>query len=74
MIGGIPYLKRIYASYAHKGIQFIPLGGINATNLEDYLAEASVLCVGGTWIADKHLIDTGDWKQITDNACAALKF
>ena len=73
LIGGIPYLKRIYASYAHKGIQFIPLGGINATNLEDYLAEASVLCVGGTWIADKYLIDTENWKQITDNACAALR-
>ena len=72
LIGGIPYLKRIYASYAHKGIQFIPLGGINATNLDDYLAEESVLCVGGTWIADKTLIDAGNWKQITENARAAL--
>lgn len=72
LIGGIPYLKRIYASYAHKGIQFIPLGGINAGNLDDYLAEASVLCVGGTWIADKHLIDTENWTQIMKNAKSAF--
>ena len=72
LIGGIPYLKRIYASYAHKGIQFIPLGGINATNLDDYLAEESVLCVGGTWIADKSLIDAGNWTQITKNAKSAF--
>ena len=72
LIGGIPYLKRIYASYAHKGIQFIPLGGINATNLDDYLAEESVLCVGGTWIADKSLIDAGNWTQIMKNAKSAF--
>ena len=72
LIGGIPYLKRIYASYAHKGIQFIPLGGINSGNLDDYLAEASVLCVGGTWIADKHLIDTENWTQIMKNAKSAF--
>ena len=72
LIGGIPYLKRIYASYAHKGIQFIPLGGINATNLDDYLAEESVLCVGGTWIADKSSIDAGNWTQIMKNAKSAF--
>ena len=57
MIGGIP-TSNVFMRPTHiKGINYTT-GGINATNLEDYLAEASVLCVGGTWIADKHLIDT----------------
>lgn len=73
LIGGIPYLKRIYASYAHRGIQFIPLGGIVANNVNDYLAQESVLCVGGTWIADKSLIDAENWEQITDNAKQLFK-
>ena len=32
-LGGLSYLKNMQTPYAHLGIQFIPLGGLNAENL-----------------------------------------
>jgi 2-dehydro-3-deoxyphosphogluconate aldolase / (4S)-4-hydroxy-2-oxoglutarate aldolase len=66
--GGIAYLRSIAAPYMHLGIQFIPLGGINAANAEAYLREPSVLALGGSWLAPRELIQRKDWNGITGNA------
>ena len=68
MIGGLRYLKRVYAPYAHKEIQFIPLGGINQSHMADYLKEKFVIAVGGSWIANTGLIKAENWSGISDNA------
>lgn len=78
MIGGLRYLKRVFAPFAHKEIQFIPLGGIERIHINDYLKEKAVIAIGGSWIANKGLIEAKDWQSISENAriacsLAALK-
>ena len=62
--GGVNYLKSISEPYTHKNIQFVPTGGINTSNLKDYLSLNEVLAVGGTWIAKKTDIETRQWNMI----------
>ena len=71
MIGGMRYLKRVNAPYAHKNIQFIPLGGITASKINEYTQEPFILALGGSWISDKEIIKKKDWNQITENALFA---
>lgn len=71
--GGISYLKSIAAPYAHLNLRFIPLGGINADNLKSYLAEPTILAVGGSWLAPRNLIQNQDWKTIAENAREASR-
>ena len=73
MIGGIQYLKRVYTPYAHKKIQFIPLGGITLDGITEYTQEDFILALGGSWITDKKLIETKNWQQITQNSLSATK-
>ena len=65
--GGLAYLRDINAPYAHLGIEYIPLGGISAANLQKYLEEPAVLAVGGSWLAPRKLIQARDWDQISRN-------
>jgi 2-dehydro-3-deoxyphosphogluconate aldolase/(4S)-4-hydroxy-2-oxoglutarate aldolase len=66
--GGLDYLKSMAAPYAHLGVQFIPLGGINPSNLSKYLGSPLVAAIGGSWIASRDLINAQDWTSITNNA------
>lgn len=70
-MGGVAYLKNIYAPYAHLGVRFMPLGGLKATNIETYLKEPFTLALGGSWIATRDLIRAAAWDQITNNAAEA---
>lgn len=66
--GGLPHLKNIAAPYLHLGLKFIPLGGIGPDNLLDYLSSSLIAAVGGSWLAPREVIATGDWKKIESNA------
>ncbi|GHB16047.1 bifunctional 4-hydroxy-2-oxoglutarate aldolase/2-dehydro-3-deoxy-phosphogluconate aldolase [Salinicola rhizosphaerae] len=44
---------------------FCPTGGVTVDNAADYLALPNVMCVGGSWMAPKSLIDSEDWAGIT---------
>ena len=63
--GGLAYLKSLAAPYAHLGLRFLPLGGLHAGNLADYLADPLILAVGGSWLAPRKLISGQRWKEIT---------
>ncbi|MFL0809736.1 MAG: bifunctional 4-hydroxy-2-oxoglutarate aldolase/2-dehydro-3-deoxy-phosphogluconate aldolase [Agarilytica sp.] len=67
--GGIAMLKAIAGPLPH--IKFCPTGGVNISNVKDYLALDNVLCVGGTWMLDKSAIQSGNWTQIQESARAA---
>ena len=67
--GGAGYLKALSSPLPH--ITFCPTGGINANNASDYLALPNVACVGGSWVAPKELVASGDWAGITVLANAA---
>jgi len=51
--------------------RFLPLGGVNAGNLVEYLRAGS-WAVGGTWICKKELIDSGDFGKISELIKEAL--
>jgi 2-dehydro-3-deoxyphosphogluconate aldolase/(4S)-4-hydroxy-2-oxoglutarate aldolase len=67
-MGGLSYLKSINGPYNHLGIRYIPLGGISVNNLRDYAKFKPILAIGGSWIANKELINAQDWKEITKRA------
>lgn len=66
--GGLDHLKNIAAPFAHLGLRFIPLGGINAGNLREWLASDLIAAVGGSWLAPRDLIRGKNWAQIERNA------
>lgn len=61
--GGAPALKAIGAPIPQ--IRFCPTGGVSLKNAVDYLSLPNTLCVGGSWVAPKALVDAGDWDAIT---------
>ncbi|AEW18772.1 2-dehydro-3-deoxyphosphogluconate aldolase/4-hydroxy-2-oxoglutarate aldolase [Brucella abortus str. 2308 A] len=71
--GGAPFLKALSSPLA--GTFFCPTGGISLANARTYLPLPNVLCVGGSWVAPKELVEAGNWNAITDLAkdAAALK-
>lgn len=60
--GGIAMVKSLLAPYTD--IELMPTGGINANNINDYLAIPRVIACGGTWMVDKTLINEGRWDEI----------
>ena len=70
-MGGLSFLKSMDAPYKHLGVRYIPLGGISQNNLADYAKANQILAIGGSWIASKELIKSGNWSEITRAAKAA---
>ena len=64
-MGGLNYLKSMNAPYKHLNVKYIPLGGVSVNNLADYAAFNDILCIGGSWIANRELIKAKDWKEIS---------
>jgi len=71
--GGLAMIKALAAPYGHTGVKFMPTGGVSLSNLEEYLKNEAVLCVGGTWIATKELIKEKKWGDIRDNCRKAME-
>lgn len=46
--GGLPALRALTAPFG--GIRFCPTGGIREETAPEWLAQPSVLCVGGSWV------------------------
>lgn len=70
--GGVTYLKSLAAPYRHLGIEYFPLGGINADNMSDYLQMPDVPAVGGSWIVQKELVVKKDWAGLQARAAAVV--
>lgn len=71
--GGVTYLNSIAGPYAHLGLEYIPLGGLDENNFTRYLALKNVPAVGGSWIAPRDLIQKQAWPAITNNAIRATQ-
>ena len=48
-VGGPAFIRAVSAVFPD--VKFIPTGGINAGNVDEYLALPSVLACGGSWLA-----------------------
>ncbi|QXO17558.1 MULTISPECIES: bifunctional 4-hydroxy-2-oxoglutarate aldolase/2-dehydro-3-deoxy-phosphogluconate aldolase [Vibrio] len=59
--GGTAMLKALSAVYP---VQFMPTGGVNPGNVQEYLAIKAVVACGGTWMVPSDLMDKGDWDAI----------
>lgn len=69
--GGLSYLKNLAAPYTHRGVRFFPLGGLNPTNVREYLSSPLVAAVGGSWIAPRDAIRRENWDAIRSGAAQA---
>lgn len=63
-MGGLSYLKSVAAPYRHLEMRYIPLGGVNETNLAEYAESPDVLAVGGSWLVPKAMLESEDWNGI----------
>lgn len=67
--GGLKTLKALAAPFRH--VRFCPTGGITQASAPEWLAEESVLCVGGSWLVGKGVPD-GDAITAAAMKAAAL--
>ena len=65
LAGGVEMLKALAGPFAHTGVRFIPMGGINPDNLGGYLKLPIVAAAGGSWMVDRTLIAARRWDEIT---------
>jgi 2-dehydro-3-deoxyphosphogluconate aldolase/(4S)-4-hydroxy-2-oxoglutarate aldolase len=60
--GGIGMLKALGAPFPD--VLFCPTGGISRESAPDFLALPNVVCVGGSWVAPRAMLEAGDWAGI----------
>lgn len=71
--GGMKHLKAMSAPYNHLGLSYIPLGGVNTTNLADFVSDPLIAAVGGSWLAKPDQIKNGEFDKIQAQAEEATK-
>lgn len=69
-VGGVEALKSFSGPFPK--MNFCPTGGINLSNLNDFLKLKNVLCIGGSWITPPSVIKEKNFKQITKLSKEAL--
>lgn len=67
--GGVPMLKAMAGPFAD--LRFCPTGGVDATNVAQYLALPNVFAVGGSWLTPADAMAARDWPRITALAAQA---
>lgn len=60
--GGPAMLRAFAGPFAE--VKFCPTGGITRERAPQYLELSNVVCVGGSWLAPRGLVDGGDWNAI----------
>jgi 2-dehydro-3-deoxyphosphogluconate aldolase/(4S)-4-hydroxy-2-oxoglutarate aldolase len=71
--GGVAMLKALAGPFGHTGVKFVPTGGITAANLPNYLAISQVAAIGGSWMAERKLVNEKAWSKITALTAEAMK-
>ena len=62
--GGLPAIKALAAPYGN--MMFMPTGGINAKNINEYLAFPKILACGGSWMVNKEYIKNKQFDKIRE--------
>ncbi len=60
--GGLKMIKAMSAPYTK--MKFMPTGGINTSNVRDYLSYEKILACGGSWMVKGELINSGNFAEI----------
>lgn len=61
-VGGPAFIRAVSATYPDVG--FIPTGGVDASNVGDYLTVPSVVACGGSWLVRPELVREGRFDEI----------
>ena len=68
-LGGVAMLKALHGPFPE--FVFCPTGGIGEADAADYLAQANVACIGGSWMLPREWLQAGDFDKIAKAAAAA---
>ncbi len=71
VIGGTRWLQAMRGPFP--AAQFCATGGISNNEVADYLSQANVLCVGGSWMTPADAVKNKNWSHITALARAACQ-
>ena len=69
--GGVKMIKAMAAPYTN--IRFMPTGGINTSNLADYLNCKAVFCCGGSWMVPSDKIADKKFDEIEKMTAEAVE-
>jgi len=72
--GGLATIKALSGPFPN--MKFMPTGGINAKNIQEYLAFPKVLACGGSWMVKDSLINSHQFdeiKRLTSEAVGLVK-
>lgn len=62
--GGLAAMKALTGPFPN--VKFIPTGGVNGENVDEYIAAPFVYAVGGSWLCTKADIKAGNFEKITE--------
>lgn len=62
--GGLKAIKAMAAPYVN--LKFMPTGGINAKNINEYLAFPKIIACGGSWMVSSDLVKNKEFDKITE--------
>jgi 2-dehydro-3-deoxyphosphogluconate aldolase / (4S)-4-hydroxy-2-oxoglutarate aldolase len=71
VLGGPALIEALSAPFPQ--IRFVPTGGITAQTAPDYLAQPSVLAIGGSWMVPRRAILANDFTAISALSRAAAQ-
>ncbi|MBN1778201.1 MAG: bifunctional 4-hydroxy-2-oxoglutarate aldolase/2-dehydro-3-deoxy-phosphogluconate aldolase [Clostridiales bacterium] len=69
-VGGLKVIKALSGPYVD--VTFIPTGGVDESNLLDYLNFSKVIACGGSWMVDQKAIAAKDWAKIEEITSGAV--
>lgn len=61
--GGLDAIKALAGPFG--GVKFIPTGGVNSTNLAEFIRSPYIHAVGGSWVCPKADISSQNFEKIT---------
>ncbi len=61
--GGLDKIKAMSAPYGN--VKFMPTGGVNLDNVNDYLRCNKIVACGGSFMVKESFIDNDNWDEIT---------
>lgn len=72
--GGLPAIKALAAPFP--SMRFMPTGGVNQENIQEFLSFDKIIAVGGSWMVKDSLIKEGKFdeiKRLTAEAVALIE-
>jgi len=70
VFGGMKSIKGLASVF--RNIQFLPTGGINLSNMAEYVSEPYITAVGGSFVCSSKDLLRGDFEGITEKAASAV--